>query len=384
MFDWSALIFFWIPLFLFIYHWLIFPIILVLLVKIRRKESQPMELAELPRVTIAIAAWNEELTIGAKLRNCQELDYPPDKLEILVGTDAVTDRTNDIVRDFAEQDPRIKLITVNERIGKSAVINLLAENAAGDIILFTDADVLLAPEALRAGVERFVDPKVGMVVTAYIRQNKDGVPAENLWDRFENKLKALEGMLGCAVGVYGWAMFVRRSLFKPLPPDTINDDYVIGIYVFRQRYKSVYEPRSLTYTRVEPPEIEFQRKARVNQGNVQQLFRYSDILLPKYGLVAWVFFSHKYLRWFIPFFMLSILITSAAKVSIPFFRILLILQLIVYLTTPLVPYVKGRLRKLFLPQYYVWVNWALLAGYWRYFFGKRLKYNWLRTERRVD
>ncbi|MGB9741612.1 MAG: glycosyltransferase [candidate division WOR-3 bacterium] len=384
MFDWAAIVFFWVPLILFIYHWLIFPLILALLVKFRPTANNIPELSELPRVTIAIAAWNEELTIAAKLRNCQELDYPPDKLEILVGTDAVTDRTNNIVSGFAEKDPRIKLLTVSERIGKSAVINLLANNATGDIILFTDADVLLAPGALRAGVERFADPKVGMVVTAYIRQNKDGVPAENLWDKFENKLKALEGKLGCAVGVYGWAMFIRRCLFKPLPDDTINDDYVIGIYVFRQGYKSVYEPRCLTYTRVEPPQIEFKRKARVNQGNVQQIFRYSDILLPKYGRVAWVFFSHKYLRWFIPFFMLSMLITCAAKVSIPFFRILLILQLIVYLTTPLVPYVKGRWRRLVLPQYYVWVNWALLAGYWQYFFGKRLKYNWLRTERRVD
>lgn len=384
MLDWTAIIFFWLSLVLFIYHWVIFPLILRLVVKFHRKGNKPQPVRELPRVTIAIAAWNEELTIERKLRNCQEFDYPADRLEILVGTDAVTDRTNDIVRSFAEKDSRIKLITVNERIGKSAVINMLAENATGDIILFTDADVLLEPQSLRTGVVRFSDSSVGMVATAYVRRNKDGSPAESLWDRYENKLKEWEGEIGCTVGISGWAMFIRRSLFKPLPPDTINDDYVLGIYIFRQRFKSVYEPNSIAWTKVEPPEIEFQRKSRVYRGNIQQIFRYSDILLPKYGVTAWVFFSHKYLRWLVPFFMVSILIVSAIKASIPFFRVLLILQLIVYLTTPLVPRLRGKWRKLLFLQYYVWVNWALLVGCWQYFFGKRLKYNWLRTERRVD
>jgi|UniRef100_A0A7V3PUK7 cellulose synthase/poly-beta-1,6-N-acetylglucosamine synthase-like glycosyltransferase len=384
MFDWIAIIFFWGPLILFIYHWFIFPLILILLVKfLRKKENQP-EFTDFPKITIAIAAWNEELTIAAKLHNCQELDYPPEKIEILVGTDAVTDRTNDIVRSFADKDSRVRLIAVNERLGKSAVINMLAENATGDIILFTDADVLLAPQALRISVGHFRDNKVGLVLPAYRRQNEKGIVAEGLWDKFENKIKELEGKIGAAVGVYGWAMFLRRSLYKPLPPDIINDDYVLGIFVFRQGYKSVYEPKAISWTRVEPPVVEFKRKMRISKGNAQQFFRYSDILSPKYGLVAWIFFSHKYLRWFIPFFLISILLTCAVKVSIPFFRVLLILQLIVYLTTPLVPYVKGKLRKMLIPQYYVWVNLALLAGYWQYFFGKRPKYNWLRTERRID
>ncbi|MEO0009476.1 MAG: glycosyltransferase [candidate division WOR-3 bacterium] len=387
MFDLTAILLFWTPLILFVYHWFIFPLVLFLIVKIRRKDKDRVNLPqyqEFPSVTIAIAAWNEELTIGTKLRNCQELDYPADKLEILVGTDAVTDRTNEIVQSFAESDSRIRLITVNERLGKSAVINMLAEKASGEIILFTDADVLLEPEALKAGVERFRDPKVGMVATAYVRRNKEGNIAESIWDRYENKLKELEGMIGCTVGISGYAMFVRRSLVRSLPHDIINDDYVLGIFVFQQGYKSVYEPKSVAWTKVEPPEIEFSRKARMNRGNVQQIFRYSRILLPKYGAVAWVLFSHKYLRWFVPFILLSILIASAIKVTIPFFRILLILQLLTYLTTPLVPYAKGKLRKFLLPQYYIWVNWALIVGYWQYFFGKRVKYNWLRTERRAD
>lgn len=382
MFDPVAIIFFWMPFFLFVYHWFIFPVILFILTKLKKKGGDFPPFAELPQVTIAIAAWNEELTIGKKLENCLEVDYPKERLEILVGTDAVTDRTNEIVRSFAERDPRIRLITVNERIGKSAVINLLAQEAKGEIILFTDSDVLLDSQALRAGVERFRDPDVGIVLPAYQRVNREGVPAEGLWDKYENKIKELEGKLGCAAGVYGWAMFMRRSLFQPLPSDTINDDYVLGIFAFRQGYKSVYEPRARSWTQVEPPEIEFKRKSRISRGNAQQFFRYSDILFVKPLWVGFIFFSHKYLRWFVPFFLVSMFVVSGAKMSIPFFRVLFILQFLVYLTTPLVLRAKGIWRKLLLFQYYIWINAAFVVGYWEYFFGKRLRYNWLRTERR--
>lgn len=384
MFDIIAIIFFWIPVGLLFYHWVLFPVVLYILAKIRHPEKEPPPFSELPFVTVAIAAWNEELHIAQKLQNSLELDYSADRIEILVGTDAITDRTNEIVREFAAKDKRIRLVAIEERVGKSTVINLLANEAKGEIILFTDADVLLKPDALLAGVERFRDPKVGLVLPAYQRINKEGLSAEGLWDRYENKLKEWEGKLGCAVGVYGWAMFLRRKAFQPLPADIINDDYVLGIFAFRKGYKSVYEPRSLSLAQVEPPKIEFQRKTRISRGNAQQFFRYSDILLPKYGVVAWVFFSHKYLRWFGPFFLLSVLIISPVKAQNPFFFTLFLLQAFFYLTTPFVTMAKGAWRKLLALQYFFWTNFALLAGYWQYFFGRRLKYNWLRTERRPD
>ncbi|MEO0019495.1 MAG: glycosyltransferase family 2 protein [candidate division WOR-3 bacterium] len=384
MFNIIAIVFFWLPLGLLTYHWFGFPLILWLLVKIYRSKTPQGEGYQLPKVTVAIAAWNEELTIEAKLHNCLSLEYPKEKMEILVGTDAVTDRTNEIVLRFAENDSRIHLITVSERIGKSAVINLLAKEASGDVILFTDADVLLEPNTLMAGVKHFYDPKVGLVLPAYKRVNKEGVAPEGLWDKYENKIKEMEGKLGVAVGVYGWAMFMRRSAFYPLPPDTINDDYVLGIFAFRRGYRSVYEPNSISWTKIEPPEIEFKRKMRISRGNAQQFFRYSDILLPKYGLVAFVFFSHKYLRWLGPFFLLSMFAASGINARTPFFLWMFVLQLIIYSTTPLLLWMRGFWRKFLFPQYFIWTNLALLAGYWQFLFGKRLKYNWLRTERRID
>lgn len=380
MFTLLAILFFWIPLVLMAYNWFGFPVLLLLAVRLRRERREFLPYADLPRVTIAIAAWNEELSIGAKLQNCLELDYPRKKVEILVGTDAVTDRTNEIVGTFADRG--VELCAVDQRMGKSAVLNMLVAKAQGELILFTDADVLMAADALRLAVDRFRDEKVGVLLFRYQRFNKDGHPAEGLWDRYENWLKELEGRLGAAVGVYGWANMVRKSLCRPIPPETINDDYILGTRPFRWGYSAVYEPRALSWTRDESAGVEFTRRTRISRGNIQSFFMMPDVFLPKYGVKSWVLFSHKFLRWFAPFLMLAMLAGSALMWHASLFRVALALQLLVYATTPLVLVARGVGRKLLFLQYFVWANVAQLVGYWQYFFGRRLAYNWLRTARR--
>ena len=380
MFALLSLLLFWIPLALMVYNWFGFPLLLLLAARLRRERRESPPYADLPRATIAIAAWNEELSIGAKLQNCLEFDYPRDKVEILVGTDAVTDRTNEIASTFADRG--VELCAVDQRMGKSAVLNMLVAKAHGELILFTDADVLLAPDALRLAVDRFRDEKVGVLLFRYQRLNKDGNAAEGLWDRYENRLKELEGRLGAAVGVYGWATMVRKSLCRPIPAETINDDYILGTRPFRWGYSAVYEPRALSWTTVEPAGVEFTRRTRISRGNIQSFFMMPDVFLPKYGTKAWVLFSHKFLRWFTPFLMLAMLAGSALMWHVPFFRVVLLLQLLVYASTPLVPVVRGVGRKLLFLQYFAWANVAQLVGYWQYFFGRRLAYNWLRTARR--
>ena len=380
MTELAAMLLVWVPLGVMTYNWVLFPALLTVAVRLKQARPVVARAGDLPRVSVVIAAWNEELCIADKIRNCLAFDYPADRLEIAVGTDAVTDRTNEIVRSFADQG--VKLHAVDERLGKSAVLNMLIPDVHGDLVLLTDADVLIAPDALRLAVERFGDEKVGVLLFHYQRRNEDGHVAEGLWDRYENWLKRLEGELGSAVGVYGWAMMLRKSLYRPIPPETISDDYVLGTRPFRWGYSAVYEPRALCWTRTETARVEFTRKARNSRGSIQAFFMMPDLFLPKFGVKSWVLFSHKFLRWVTPFSMLAVLVGSAASWRIPFFRVALGLQLLVYLSTPLVLVVRGPVRKLLFPQYYAWANLALLAGYWRYFFGRRLAYNWLRTARR--
>jgi len=375
-----AAVLFWIPFGIMLYHWLLFPLLLVAAVKLSRKRPVRPQATELPRVSILIAAWNEERCIADKLRNCLELDYPQDRVEILVGTDAVTDRTNEVVRSFADRG--VKLLAKEERLGKSAVVNLLVAEARGDLVLLTDADVLLARDALRLAAGRFSDERVGVLLFRYQRVNRDGHAAEGIWDQYENWLKGLEGRLGAAVGAYGWAMMMRKSLCLPIPPETINDDYVLGTRPFRWGYSAVYEPRAVSRTRVEPARVEFTRKTRISRGNLQSFLMMPDVFLPKYGVKSWVLFSHKFLRWVTPFLMLAMLVGSALAWRTPSLRAALLVQLAVYLTTPLTLVARGVWRKLLFFQYYVIANVALLVGYWQYFFGRKLAYNWLRTVRR--
>ena len=192
-----AILFVWVPLGVMAYNWTLFPALLMLAVGLKRAKPVTARAVDLPRVTIVIAAWNEELCIAAKIGNCLAFDYPVDRLEIVVGTDAITDRTNEIVRSFADRG--VKLHAVDERLGKSAVLNMLIPDVHGDLVLLTDADVLMAPSALRLAVGRFSDEKVGVLLFHYQRRNEDGHVAEGLWDRYENWLKRLEGELGAAV-----------------------------------------------------------------------------------------------------------------------------------------------------------------------------------------
>jgi biofilm PGA synthesis N-glycosyltransferase PgaC len=375
--DALVIVLFWNPLALLVYHWALYPAILWVWSRYRPRRRVNAEGAEPFLVTIAMAAYNEEELIEGKIRNCLELDYPADHMEILVGSDASSDRTDAIVRSFA--DPRVRLIRYEPQSGKTVVQNRLLVEAKGDIILCTDVDSLLTPPSLRLMLEQMRDPRVAVVNPRYMRVNKDGSAAEGFYDKWETKVKELEGRLGAMVGCNAYANMIRREVADPVPEDTNLDDFVLGIRPFRKGYDVVTEPRALVVTQTETERLEFKRKARINRGNLQALTRHADLLQPKYGVKAWTYFSHKVLRMMVPFLLISMLVASALNWSSPFFMVMLILQVASLVTVPLLLVAKGRWRKLLIPQYYYFMNIALLFGYWQ-FFTYREKY-WSKTPR---
>uniref|UniRef100_A0A7C4GJR3 Glycosyltransferase n=1 Tax=candidate division WOR-3 bacterium TaxID=2052148 RepID=A0A7C4GJR3_UNCW3 len=377
MFDPIALCLFWLPFAVFVYHWVLFPGLLWLFGRIRPRRLRCTFPPDTLSVSLVMAVHNEEPIIAQKVKNCLELDYPPDKVEILIGSDNSTDRTEEIIRSF--NDPRIRLFHYEPQAGKTVVQNRLLQEADGDVVLCTDADSLLTPKSLRLMLEHMRDPGVAVVNPRYRRINDDGSPAESIYDRWETKVKELEGRIGALVGCNAYANMVRRSEAGPIP-DYINlDDFYLGIRPFRNGLDVVCEPRALVVTRAESEAIEFRRKARISSGNLQALLHFRDLLLPRYGRKAWVYFSHKVLRMVIPFLLLAMLVGSALKAAYPFFLVLLLLQAVTYVTTPLVFVVKGRLRRLFAVQYYLLMNTALVVGYWRHFF--RPEKYWKKTPR---
>jgi len=374
----AAAVIFWLAFSVFSYHWVVFPCLLWFLAARRRRRGGLRSSSSLPQVVIAVAAYNEEKVIAAKIVNCLSMDWPADRLGVVVASDGSDDATDTIVSSFT--DPRVRLIRLERRSGKPAALNRLIAEADGDAILFTDADVTLAPDALRVMAGRLVEPGVGAVHAHYFRVNDQGSPAEGLFDRYESVLKNLEGQLGAMVGAYGWALLVRKQLCEPMPEDTILDDFLIGVRPFRAGFSVVYEKGARCWTRVETEEIEFGRKVRISQGNVQALLRNADLFAPRYGLKAWVLFSHKFLRWIMPFLMLLMLACSVVQIGNPFFLWVSLVLLAACVSTPLVLVVPRKARKLMVLQYYILQNVALVVGYWQYIARPRQSY-WKRTNR---
>jgi biofilm PGA synthesis N-glycosyltransferase PgaC len=377
LFKIPAVLLFWVPFGVLVYHWVIYPAILWSWSRIRPRRSNKVAEPDTLRVSIVMAVYNEEPIIAEKVRNCLALDYPAEMTEVLIGSDSSTDRTEEIIRSF--KDSRIRLMRFEPQSGKTAVQNRLLLEARGDVILCTDADSTLTPESLRLMLEHMRDPKVAVVNPRYVRVNKEGSPAESFYDKWESKVKELEGRLGAMVGCNAYANMVRREYATPIPDDTILDDFILGVRPFRNDKDVVCEPKALVTTLAEAEQVEFARKTRISGGNLQALLRCVDILTPRYGRKAWTYFSHKVLRMLIPFLLLMMLVGSAMEFAHPFFAVMLALQVATYATIPLVYAFRGRLRRLLIPQYYLLLNIGLVIGYWRYLF-KRERY-WKKTPR---
>ncbi|MFZ5434172.1 MAG: glycosyltransferase family 2 protein, partial [Calditrichota bacterium] len=285
-----------------------------------------------PTAALLIPAYNEEDVIGDKLRNASELDYEPGKLAILVGSDGSTDRTNEIVRSFS--DPRIRLIELPGRSGKSGVYNRLVEETSAEILVFSDANVMIDRAALRMAVRHFVDPKVGVVGGGkYIRIPKgaESVGGEALYGGYENWLRTRESEAGGMSGALGSLMAVRREIYHPYARGSINDDTVPSLWATLAGYRNVHEPAAKAFEESgRTVGEEFHRRIRIGAGNFQTLFRYLKILNPRYGIAAYTYFSHKVLRWIFPFLMIVALVTNVLLFNSSLYSTLLFAQSLFY------------------------------------------------------
>ena len=198
-------------------------------------------------VTILISAYNEEEGIGATIENKLGLDYPLEKLEIIVISDGSTDRTDDIVQSFADRN--VRLLRQEPRAGKTSALNMAVPLAKGEIIIFSDANSLYAPDALRKLLPNFADEEVGYVTGKMIYANPDGTPIGegcSAYMMYENALRSIETRLGSIVGVDGGIDAVRKVLYRPMNADQLPD-FVQPLKVVEQGYRVVYEPEALLW-----------------------------------------------------------------------------------------------------------------------------------------
>lgn len=346
-----------------------------------RRAARPPAGFEWPRVTIAFAAHDEEAVIGDKLRNLLALEYPADRLEILIGCDGCTDRTAELAR--AAGDERVKVVE-GPRSGKASVLSRIVPQAAGDVVVFTDANTMMEPGALYALVRRFRDPSVGAVVgrlRLYNRVRREY--EESLYWKYETALKFYEGKHGCVLGANGGIYAIRRILFRTLEADTIIDDFVVPVRIATRGWKVQYEPEAVAHEETtEDYDREFGRRARIGAGNWQALWRVPDLLDPRTGFLCFSFVSHKLLRWAAPFLLGAALLANVPLAFEPEawgWRILLVAQTAFYaLAFAGWRGAGGRIASL--AHYFVAMNAALAVGAWRFLRGTQ-RAAWDRTDR---
>lgn len=303
---------FWVSLALIAMTYLIYPFVMWLAGRWSLSaDSQSLQSDFLPHVTLVIAAFNEEKVIAAKIENSLALDYPEDKLEIMVVSDESTDQTDDIVRSFAGRG--VVLARQQPRRGKSAGLTNAVPGAKGEILVFSDANSMYRPDAIRHLVAPFALERTGYVVGAQTYEPDDSSVSrsENLYWDIELAIKAGESAVGSVVGGDGAIFALRKELFEPLQDDDLSD-FVTPLRIVTQGYRGVFEPRAICTEETAPDYGgEFRRKVRIVNRAFRTVLRVPQALNPlRVGFFAVQLFFHKVVRWFVPYFMVLCLFSS--------------------------------------------------------------------------
>jgi len=276
-----------------------YPLLLDFLALFRRRQVN-MDGAYEPTVSLIVAAYNEEAVIGQKIENSLLLDYPKDKLEIIIFSDASTDRTDEIVKSYADQG--VKLLRIEGRKGKTHCQNEAVKLVQGEILVFSDANSMYAPNAIQKLVCHFADECVGCVSGELrYRGGGEAVEGERTYWRYDQILKQLESKVSSLVTANGAIYAVRKNLYEPLPADVISD-FVEPLKIVQKGYRVIYEPEAVALeTTAEDPKKEFRRRVRIVTRSVHSLLRDKSLLgllNPfRYGIFSIQLWSHKILRW---------------------------------------------------------------------------------------
>lgn len=355
---------FFIVLALLAYVYLGFPSLLALLSLLPATKAAG---GNLPRVAVLIPAHNEGSRIREKLLNTLCCDYPADRLEIWVGADGCTDNTEAEIR--AVDDKRIRLVSEFSRVGKTRIMNRLAKEAKAEVLVLTDADIWVAPDALRRISAWFGNPRVGAVCgrRSDRTDRMEGLswPAR-LYNRYESAIKRGEGRLGRVLGADGCLYAVRREYYCPVPPG-VPDDFVTVLRVLEAGYRVLYENEAESReTLSSDAGYQFRRKRRTVARGLRGLWCVRGLINPlRHPYTGFLLLSHKLLRWCTPFLMLMAFALNAGLAFHSYYGAILVAQVLFYCLAllPLIVPLAGRVRTIQAIRYFVLVN-AATATAW--------------------
>lgn len=313
MITWQII--FWFSLLLVFHSYVIYPWLLQILSSGKKDFAKADSETVLPPVTILMSVHNEENILPAKLDSILASDYPPEKLTVIIGSDASTDRTNNILQGYEKKDARIHCILFSERQGKPGVINSLVESTADEIIIMTDAKVIFHEQTVRSLVQHFSNPETGIVGGNILNKTveKNGVSIqEKAFMSREILMKYREGLIwGATVGVYGAIYAMRKNLYSPVPKGFAVDDFFISLNVLRKKKRALLDINVITYEDV--PNLlseEYRRKVRIATGNYRNMRYFAREILTPWRGPSFAYISHKVIRWLGPFIILAFLVSN--------------------------------------------------------------------------
>jgi len=359
-----------------VYAYAGYPVVVWVLSRVFGRKPQPPIIAgddQLPSLTLLIAAHNEEDVIADRLRNALAMSYPSDRLKILVASDGSSDHTAALVSTFADQG--VRLLDLEHRRGKSSALNAAMAEIDSEVVLLSDANTQIEPNAARSLARWFADPSVGIVCgRLMLKDPVTGTNADGLYWAYETFLKKCEGRLGALLGSNGAIYAIRRELYTDIPARTIVDDFVIPLQAkLRSKCRIVYDYEAVATEETAHTVLsEFCRRSRIGAGGFQALTMLWRLLSPRWGWLAFAFVSHKLMRWLCPFALIAMLLASGAMAREPFYRYAFLAQLCFYLLSGLavmIPAGVGSLRAFRLATMFTSMNAALAVGFWRWVSG---------------
>ncbi|TAG31811.1 MAG: glycosyltransferase family 2 protein [Sphingobacteriia bacterium] len=372
---------FWVAIFIILYTYIGYGLLLFVLLKIKNiigGKRLVEKLGYTPTVTIIVAAYNEAYIIEEKILNTLELTYPSEKISFIFITDGSTDQTNEIVAKY----PQINGMHIPDRAGKIAAVHRAMFEVETDIVVFTDANTMVNKEAILYICRHYADASVGAVAgekRVQIDDNADATAGEGFYWKYESKLKKWDSELYSVVGAAGELFSIRTNLYEPVAPDTILDDFMISMNIALKGFRIVYEPEAYA---LEKPSAdtgeELKRKIRIAAGGVQSTIRLKSLFLPfKQPVLSFEFISHRILRWLVtPYLMPIVFIINGwflYKYGLTsMYGLIAIGQLFFYGASFLGWQLEKKQLKIkifFIPYYFCLMNYAVIAGLYRYFFG---------------
>lgn len=346
-----------------------YPLLLMLYSKGRHEENEDFQNHFFePAISIIIPVYNEEKIIRNKIRNTLSLDYPKEKLEILIISDGSTDSTGEIIREY--EDEGVKLFEQPVRKGKASALNRCLQESKNEIVIFSDASIILEHNALRRLVRRFTAPEIGSVSGEdYISGESGG---EGIYGKYELFLRNLESRVGSIVGASGCFYAQRRSLCE-LFPEGMAPDFFSVLKTIEKGYRAVTEPEAKGVMKsVGNPQSEFGRKVRTFLRGITTLLHFQHLLNPfKYGVFSLQLISHKLMRWSTGVFLILLFLSNLFIAGSTFYLTILLLQVAFY-ALAFIGYLGLSRPFLFkVPFFFSMVNLSALVAWFKYLSGHR-------------